>query len=251
MPLLHGVRTAVRRFGLDVSRYPVGTPDFRVAQLLRHQCVDVVLDVGAHAGEYAAHLRACGYSGRIVSFEPIGELHRRLVRRSAGDCRWNAWNCALGESPGAATINVAGNAGASSSLLPILDRHTEAAPETAYVRTEQVDVHRLDALWPRLVGPGERVFLKLDVQGFERQVLAGAGERLADCAGLQLELSLVPLYEGGMLYREALDWAEAQGFSLMHVLPGFGDGRTGQMYQCDAVLFRDQRDSPVCRDDQN
>ncbi|WP_431677326.1 FkbM family methyltransferase [Kitasatospora sp. KL5] len=239
MTLLHSARSAVRRLGLDVARYPDDCPDHPVARLLRHHGVDVVLDVGAHTGHYASRLRVCGYRGRITSFEPIGELHRQLLRRAAGDPRWNAVRCALGERPGTAAINVAGNAGASSSLLPMLGLHAEAAPESAYVRTEDVEVQRLDALWPNLVAEGERAFLKLDVQGFERQVLAGAGERIADCAGLQLEMSLVPLYAGGMLYREALDWARDRGFALMHVLPGFSDGRTGRMYQCDAVLFRE------------
>lgn len=238
MSVLHSARTAVRRLGIDVSRYPVGMPEYQVARLLRHHRVDAVLDVGANTGQYAAALRAGGYDGRIESFEPIGELHRRLLRQCAGDLRWTAWHCALGEHAGPATINVAGNAGASSSLLPMLEQHVEAAPGAVYVRTERIEVNRLDALWERLAGPGERVFLKLDVQGFERHVLAGAGARVADCVGLQLEVSLVPLYEGGMLFREATDWAEDNGFALMQVLPGFTDGRSGRMLQCDMVLFR-------------
>ncbi|MEV7175485.1 FkbM family methyltransferase [Kitasatospora sp. NPDC093679] len=239
MTLLHRARSAVRRLGLDVARYPDECPDHQVARLLDHHRVDVVLDVGAHTGHYASQLRVCGYRGRITSFEPVGELHRQLLRRAAGDPRWHTVRGALGDRPGTAVINVAGNAGASSSLLPMLDLHTEASPGSAYVRTEEVRVERLDALWPGLVAEGERAFLKLDVQGFERQVLDGAGERVADCAGLQLEMSLVPLYDGGMLHREALDWAQERGFTLMHLLPGFTDGRTGRMYQCDAVLFRE------------
>ena len=238
MSVLHGARMAVRRLGLDVTRYPVGTPEYQVARLLRHHRVDTVLDVGANSGQYGAALRACGYDGRIESFEPIGELHRQLLRRRGGDPRWTAWNCALGEHAGPATINVAANAGASSSLLPMLEQHVEAAPGAVYVRSERIEVNRLDALWERLAGPGERVFLKLDVQGFERQVLAGAGARVADCVGLQLEVSLVPLYEGGMLYGEAADWADDNGFTLMQVLPGFTDDRSGRMLQCDMVLFR-------------
>jgi FkbM family methyltransferase len=238
MTVLHGVRTAVRRLGIDVTRYPVDTPEFQVALLLRHHGVDNVLDVGANAGQYAAGLRACGYGGRIASFEPISEPHARLVRQRADDPLWTAWKCALGERSGPAKINVAANAGASSSLLPMLARHVEAAPDAVYVRTEEVEVERLDAVWESVVAPGDRVFLKLDVQGFERQVLAGAGSRVDDCVGLQLEVSLVPLYDGGMLYREAIDWAEWRGFTLMHLLPGFTDARSGRMLQCDLVFFR-------------
>jgi FkbM family methyltransferase len=238
MSLLHTARTTAQRFGLDVTRFPTGVPEFQVARLLAHHRVDAVLDVGANTGQYGATLRACGYTGRIASFEPIGGLYRSLQRRTAGDPGWTAWNCALGDASGPATINVAGNAGASSSLLPILDQHVRAAPDAAYVGTEQIEVRRLDTLWPRLTEAGERVFLKLDVQGFERRVLAGAGDRLKDCVGVQLEVSLVPLYEGGMLYAEAMAWAAEQGFTLMQILPGFTDGGSGRMYQCDVVLFR-------------
>ncbi|MFE0105754.1 FkbM family methyltransferase [Streptomyces sp. NPDC059009] len=239
MTVLHRVRRAARRVGLDVGRYPQETDDFRTALLLREHGVGVVLDVGAHTGGYGAGLRSHGYRGRIVSFEPVAEHHRRLAARAARDRAWTTRRLALGAAPGEAALHVAGNAGASSSLLPMLERHARAAPDSAYVRQERVEVGRLDAVWDEVVRPGERVFLKLDVQGFERQVLDGLGARVADCAGLQLEMSLVPLYAGGVLYRELLDWAEERGFALMNLLPGFADAGSGRMYQCDAVLMRE------------
>jgi FkbM family methyltransferase len=239
MTLLHRVRFAARRLGIDVARYPQETDDFRTVRLLERHRIDVVLDVGAHTGGYAAGLRSQGYRGRIVSFEPVAELHSRLSARAARDRLWTVHRMALGAAPGAAAINVSGNEGASSSLLPMHDRCTAVSPATAYVRREEVEVRRLDALWPQLVRPGERVFVKLDVQGFEREVLEGLGGRVADCTGLQLEMSLVPLYEGGVLYRELLDWAEGRGFTLMNLLPGFADRVTGRMYQCDSVLMRE------------
>ncbi len=83
-------------------------------------------------------------------------------------------------------------------------------------------------------------FLKFDVQGFEKQVLAGSKSTLNDrCVVMQLELSFLPLYEGGILIREALDLVYSLGFMLTGLLPVFTDPRNGQMLQADGIFFRE------------
>jgi len=177
-----------------------------VVQLLRHHGVTRVLDVGANNGGYASELRRFGYTGRIVSFDPLTEPFRVLRRRAAGDSEWMTLPYAIGAESGAVTINVAANDGASSSVLPMLAAHEDAAPDAKIVGTQTVTQHPLDALWPEVTAPDDLVFLKVDVQGYERQVLDGVAEHLDRIIGLQLELSMVPLYEGGWRYDEALVW---------------------------------------------
>ncbi|MEV6290590.1 FkbM family methyltransferase [Streptomyces sp. NPDC051896] len=231
---------AVRRFGFEVSRFPECSFDYRVVQLLLRSGIDVVLDVGANCGQYGEMLRRFGYRGRIVSFEPVKAPLRILSRRVAADPLWTVFPHALGDVRAPISINVAGNGAASSSLLPMLPRHVEACPQSRYVERQESEQHRLDALWERVAAPGDRVFLKVDVQGYEETVLRGAGDRMHDCAGLQMEVSCVPLYEGGLLLGKALDLAERHyGLTLVALVPGFTDPRTGQMLQCDAVFLRD------------
>ncbi|REO49609.1 FkbM family methyltransferase, partial [Mycobacterium tuberculosis] len=80
---------------------------------------------------------------------------------------------------------------------------------------------------------------KIDVQGFEKQVIAGGDSTVHDrCVGMQLELSFQPLYEGGMLIREALDLVDSLGFTLSGLQPGFTDPRNGRMLQADGIFFR-------------
>jgi hypothetical protein len=81
--------------------------------------------------------------------------------------------------------------------------------------------------------------LKIDVQGYEGAVLDGASSLFADgsIVGLQLELSLVPLYGGAMTYREGLDRAESLGMTLMGLDPVFADPKSGQLLQADSVFF--------------
>jgi len=81
---------------------------------------------------------------------------------------------------------------------------------------------------------GTRAFLKLDTQGFERAVLEGGPATLAACRGLQLELSLTPLYEGGMLLDEAVALAYDAGFEMTSIGQGF-TSPDGRMLQVDGV----------------
>lgn len=210
-----------------------------VKQLEAHR-VDTVIDIGANSGQYASDLRMAAYTGRIVSFEPLSEAFSLLLRNASKDPLWECRQCAVGDVDGMISINVAGNAGASSSILPMLKSHQDAFPPANYIGTEQVPIHRLDGLTPKVVGPNSVVFLKIDVQGFEKQVIAGAQSTISDhVVGMQLELSFIPLYEGGMLIREALDVVYSLGFTLTGLFPGFADPRTGRMLQADGIFFRE------------
>ncbi|MER7169938.1 FkbM family methyltransferase [Streptomyces mesophilus] len=241
--LLHRTRRAVQRFGIDICRYPGSWSGPQLVQLLRRFEIDTVLDVGAHAGGYGSMLRAAGFDGRIVSFEPLTGPRTDLLAASQEDDRWTVLPYALGDTDGTTVMNVAGNSGASSSVLPMLPRHRNAAPHAAYTGRQNAEVRRLDGLWEQVTAPGERIFLKLDVQGFEAHVLRGLGDIADEIAGLQLETSLVPLYEGGLLFNDALAHAQKKfGMTLMSVVPGFTDPASGQMLQCDLVLFKEQEE---------
>lgn len=239
MSLLHKARRAVQdRFGIDIARYPESDPLFRLAHLLRTTDTTLVLDVGANDGGYATSIRRLGYMGRIVSFEPVRAAFDRLRSYAGKDARWDPMRLAVGATDGTATINVAGNAEASSSLLPMLSRHVSAAPSSAYVGTEEVRISRLDTVWDELGGDEDEVFLKIDVQGAEKQVLDGAERVLHQVCGVQCELNLVELYEGQAGFREMTDRLESAGFLLCGLVPGFSDRATGQMLQADGIFVR-------------
>jgi FkbM family methyltransferase len=207
--------------------------------MLRNRSVDLVLDVGANHGQFARSLRNAGYEGRLVSFEPLSKAHAELMRVSRGDARWEvAPRAAVGDHEGETRINIAGNS-LSSSVLDMLDSHRDAEPESAYVGSEPVRLARLDTLALGYLHPETVPFLKIDVQGYEDQVLSGATEVLARAQGLQLELSFVPLYSGQRLFDELTETLRALGFAIWAVSPGFCDPRSGRMLQVDAVLFRD------------
>jgi FkbM family methyltransferase len=220
------------RRGLEVRRHSSWR---RQAMLTKHD-VDVVLDVGAADGGYGRSLRKFGYDGRIVSFEPLSASFESLQATIRDDPKWTAHHLALGAESGSATINIASNR-ASSSFRDMLDSHRAAAPAVDYVGQETVTVSRLDDVDDGHVASARHPFLKIDTQGFEREVLAGATHLVGRCVGLQLELSFIPLYDGGMLVDEAVAWAYEQGFHLVNIEQGYS-APSGEILQVDGVFFR-------------
>jgi FkbM family methyltransferase len=232
-------RRCLRRMGWDVRRFDPRSSDLSqlVRQLSAHE-IDVVFDVGANAGQFAEKLRDAGFGGRIVSFEPSTAAHAELSKRARRDANWIvAPPMALGDHDGTITLNVAGNS-VSSSVLPMLPSHVTAEPKSSYVGSEVVNLRTLERVSAEFVGEGERIFLKLDVQGFEYKVLKGAGAFFARLSGIQVELSLVPLYEGEYLFHPMLHDLEARGYEIWHLFPGLVDFAIGRLLQLDAVFFR-------------
>ena len=164
------IRRAVRSFDYDIIRYDSRSLSWWRTQVFRRNHIGLVIDVGANAGQTGRQLRSEGYSGRIVSFEPSSAAFALLVAAARSDPRWHAERAALGSQDGTVTLNVSGNS-ESSSVLQMLDRHVRSAPASRYVQTEQVPLRRLDSFRETLALTTEPSLLKLDVQGYEDQVL--------------------------------------------------------------------------------
>lgn len=233
------LRRVIRGLRYDVVSFrPEVNHTARMRQLLAPAMTDVVLDVGANAGQYAAYLRErLDYAGRIVSFEPLDSAFDLLVARASNDPAWTALNYALGSVNSTGTLNVAANSH-SSSLLPMLAAHLRSAPDSAYRGVRSIPIRTLDSVIGEHCLANDRIFMKVDVQGFEREVLAGAEASLRRMHAVQLEMSLVPLYEGESLFAELCEYMRARAFVLIAIVPGFADGPTGQLLQVDGVFRR-------------
>lgn len=234
------VRHALRRAGFDLVR-SLDHDDIRRRRmdLLRRHRIDLLFDVGANAGQYASTMRALGYEGRIVSFEPSSEAFQLLASAARRDPGWTAVNCALGEREGTATLHVAGNS-QSSSMLEMLPSHLAVDPSSRYVTTETVEMTTLAEQIANHAEPGDRLFVKIDTQGSEHLVLLGAGPSISRVLGLQLELSMIPLYDEQPLIESLIASVRSLGFLPMSIEPGFLDPATNQLLQVDGIFFHDR-----------
>ena len=234
--LLHLARPLLRLGDVDVSRWS-RSYEFQRGRYLRDLGVSVVVDVGANAGQYGAELRSAGYEGRLLSIEPQEAAYRRLASRCARDPLWRCLQCGLGAEAGEAVLKVSANS-ASSSILPILDLHVEAAPESRYERAERIRVRTLDSVVREWLEEAWPIGLKLDVQGYEDRVLNGGAGTLPAVAFLELELSLIPLYEGQILANRMIEYLGNRGFVLVNMTPEFSDPRNGRVLQFNGIFLR-------------
>jgi FkbM family methyltransferase len=230
-----GVRRAVRRLlqrlGIEVVRY---NPQAR-QQLFARKGIDLVFDVGANAGQYAEKLRAGGYRGRIVSFEPLAAPFEALERRARDDPAWTCVQLAVGDSSEETTMNVYGKE--SSSLLQLNDLVAQNL-RLQQGGTEAVTVTRFDEIVDHFARPDDSMFVKLDVQGFELPILRGAEHGLARVQGMEVELSLAPLYHRQALVGEVIDYLEKRGFQMIWLERILVEPRTRELLQIDGLFMR-------------
>ncbi len=231
------VKSMLAKAGLRIER------NYVVRDAMRHFIdkaqelgVGTVIDVGANAGQFASDLRRGGYDGAIFSFEPIKAAHAACVRAANDDANWHVMPAmALGNQVGTAEIHVSQNL-VSSSLMPIKRNSVDAAPQSAFSNKETITVARLDDVaesgWVRPLA------LKIDTQGFELEVLRGGTSTLQDVVLLQLEMSLVELYEGAPTFSEVYREVEALGFRCISITQGFVDHKRNELLQVDGLFVR-------------
>ncbi len=228
-----------RRLGFEIKRFNAVSSKFsRVHKFFSDHQFDTVLDVGASDGTYANYLRELGFNGRIISFEPLSEVYPKIVEHSKKDINWIvAPRMALGAEDGIKSINIAANS-TSSSILEMEDAHLLGSPESKFVGSELVNVFKLDKVVGKYVNPRNIVFLKLDVQGYEFEVLEGAHKTLPFIKGLQIEIAIEPLYKNQLIFKEMLNYVAQLGYELWDIQPCFRDKLTGKLLQFDGIFVR-------------
>lgn len=204
--------------------------------MLQSISVDGVIDVGANRGQFTLACRLALPGVPVVAFEPIpseAEIFRKVHSRLP---QISLYELALGEYQGSAILHLSKSAD-SSSLLPIGLKQRELFVNTSEVGTITVPVQRMDELSNCWVGRS-RQLLKLDVQGYELQVLRGSLETLRSCAYVYAECSEVSLYDGQALRAEVEAFLKDQGFLLVNRYnEQYADGK---LIQADYLFVRSQ-----------
>ena len=219
--------------GLDVVRFH---PKYEKGPYAYLDSLNIhtVIDIGAHEGEFAVMIRDLLPAAEVICFEPLQLEFQQLQQKLGSKPDFRAFNYALGESN--ESVDMWRNEfSQSSSLLPMTKLHKEAFPESARESVEQVEVRRLDdVLDPAELQP--EILVKIDVQGFEDKVLAGAPRMLAKAKAVILEVSFRELYHGQPLFDDIYERLRKQGFAYQGNLYQLVDPRDGRVLQADALF---------------
>lgn len=217
----------------------------RSEQLFVHQLerlgIERVLDIGANTGQFATTLRKFGYQGMIFSVEPQRAAYLQLLENARDDVRWIPLaRQGAGAQRQCLDLNLSANSW-SSSFLPVHDNHLRAEQSTRTVGTEQVHVNVSGSLLRPEVMAGIEA-LKIDVQGFEGQVLEGFGPWLDNIRLLMLELSMVECYEGAPdMFELDRRLVSEFGFVRVSLEPSYYDENSGVVQQYDGIYHRPDR----------
>ncbi|MGA1824850.1 MAG: FkbM family methyltransferase [bacterium] len=206
-------------------------------ELLERYNINIIFDIGANIGQYALELRDIGYKGKIVSFEPLSAAYTILHRKTMKDKKWVAINLAIGDVDSESEINVSENL-QSSSLLEMLPSHKKSFPKSVYIGKEKIKIRKIDSILNQYCQKKDRLFIKMDAQGYEKLIIEGASHSIISILGIQLEMSFMPLYQNELTFWQMKSFLEKCGFTLMSVEPGVRDPKTGEMLQIEGIFYR-------------
>jgi hypothetical protein len=122
------------------------------------------------------------------------------------------------------------------------DEATRFRANTQIVRVDKVPVRRLQSVIDEILAARSdaRLFLKMDTQGYDLQVLRGAGARIEAIRGLQTELAARPTYAGMPTLHEALAELDGLGFALTGIFPVARELDHLRVIELDCVMCRKQ-----------
>lgn len=220
--------------GYNLTKY---SPNQQYQMLMQHYGINKVIDIGANEGQFAKFIRNSGFKGELHSFEPLDEAFSKLSQLASKDSNWKVYQMAVGDTCGETEINVSENL-VSSSILDMNASHLELAPQSRYTKKQKIKIVTLDSLKDTLELNKGNIFLKIDTQGFEKNVLQGAENVLECFPTIQLELSLVPLYNGEELYYEISKYLYDKGYNLVKIIPGIYDKTSHETLQFDGIFHK-------------
>lgn len=226
-------RSLFRMCGLDIRR--IGTTDHDHDWLNPYHIM-TVLDIGANTGQFAEMIHKILPSAAIVSFEPIEECYRSLIRNMASVPKFRAFNYALGEKDTNAEMYV-NDYTASSSLLQMEDLHKQAFPFTANACKEMVKIKQLDGIALDL-DLTDNLLIKIDVQGYEDRVIRGGQETISRAKVVIIETSFQCLYIGQPMFEDIYDILKQIGFRYIGALEQLRSPLNGSVLQADSVFIK-------------
>lgn len=221
MFLKNDLKELLRKWQIYVHRSPPEILSEHLRAVFARLGVNCVIDVGGHYGEYGKFLRRLGYKGHIASFEPTTEAFDKLALQTEKDRNWRAFKYGLGAAEGQIDINIARHSVFNSFLTPTQFSSEQFGKEAEVVARETVRIETFDRMLQQCVEEilDPVIYLKLDTQGYDLEVLRGAQQNIDRVVALQSEVSVKSIYVGMPGFREAIDRYLEHGFEITGLFP--------------------------------
>lgn len=209
---------------------------YYIVRTLIHYKIDLVLDVGANTGQFSEKIINFGYKKKIISFEPMLKAHRELSIKSKKFKNWEIYDrVGIGKKKGVKILNISKNS-VSSSILEINKIHLKQEPNAKFISKEKINLISLDYLLKKKFFKKKRIFLKIDTQGYEKEIIKGASKVLNNLHCIMLETSITPMYKGEESYTKIIKFMKKKGFYVWAIERGFSNKNTGRVNQLDIIF---------------
>lgn len=226
------LRQTINSIGYEIKKCQVS--EDRKWQWLKNENIKIILDVGANVGKWAIEISPYFPSAEIYSFEPIKECFDKLILNTSNNYKIHGYNVAVGSLSEKREIYKSDHI-SSSSLLKMGELHSTAFPDSRGYTREKIRLITLDEFCSDHDISGE-IFMKIDVQGFEKEVLGGAKECLKNVRVILMEVSYHTLYEGQPLFHEMYTYMRERGFEYRGDFESIKNPIDGSILQANAIF---------------
>ena len=198
-----------------IAFYKLVLPSFehrKVLKLLQKRNLDLIIDVGSNKGQFTFASKIYFPKVTIFSFEALKSEFKKYINLISSFKDIKAYNYALGNIKTKTRMNIASSPD-SSSLLEINEIQSKEFGTYKTKFYEEIEIRRLDE-WLDQIKKFNSILMKIDVQGFELEVLKGSKHVLKHINYLYIEASSVELYKNQPLLENIKDFLFEEGFFL-------------------------------------
>ena len=209
---------------------------YHIVKTLDFYNIDLVIDIGANEGQFAKKIIEYGYKKKIISFEPMKSAFIELKKNSKKYSLWETVNLGFGKEKSSEFLNISKNS-VSSSISQVLETSTSVEPGTKFISREQIKLISLNEYLSNDEFRDKKIFVKIDTQGFEKNIILGTEKVKNKIQGFMVELSIVKLYTSEASVNEMIGLLNKLGFELWSIERGFSNKKTGQTLQVDVIFM--------------
>lgn len=221
----------IRHIGYDVVFY---RPVYETT--IKPLGITTIIDIGANMGQYAKRARKIFPRARIYSFEPLKDCFEALQKNMSGDTNFTAVHLALGDTTGSLSMERS-SFHPSSSFRSMLALHKRLYPKSQGMERETVQIARLDE-YAKMLALDGGLLVKIDVQGFEDEVIRGGRQTIRSAKAVIVEASYVSLYADQPLFEDVLWLMKDLGFAYYGSIERHYSKETKKLLFEDALFLK-------------